>query len=63
MVTGHFGAEGRDHAHVRPGLETYLGERRGDSIAFARAVVDEEPTLSPCTARTSCARSSGTAAG
>jgi hypothetical protein len=45
VVTGHLGAEGRNHAHVRPGPETYLGERRGDSMAFARAVIDEGADL------------------
>lgn len=40
VVTMHAGAEGADRMHVRPGPETYLGEPRGDSLAFARAVVD-----------------------
>jgi poly-gamma-glutamate capsule biosynthesis protein CapA/YwtB (metallophosphatase superfamily) len=40
VVTAHLSSEGSDHTHVRAGQETYLGERRGDSIAFARAVVD-----------------------
>jgi poly-gamma-glutamate capsule biosynthesis protein CapA/YwtB (metallophosphatase superfamily) len=40
VVTMHAGAEGRDHRHVRRGVESYLGENRGDSIAFAHAVVD-----------------------
>lgn len=39
VVTMHAGAEGNDHQHVRPGVETYLGENRGDSVRFARAVV------------------------
>ena len=36
----HAGAEGSDRAHVEPGPETYLGEPRGDSVAFTHAVVD-----------------------
>lgn len=40
VVTMHAGAEGSDKTHVRPGSETHLGEPRGDSIAFSRAVVD-----------------------
>jgi hypothetical protein len=40
VVLMHVGAEGRDAQHVRPGMETYLGEQRGDPLAFAHAVVD-----------------------
>jgi poly-gamma-glutamate capsule biosynthesis protein CapA/YwtB (metallophosphatase superfamily) len=39
VVTMHAGAEGHDHAHVRPGNEYYLGENRGNVVAFAHAVV------------------------
>ena len=39
VVFIHAGAEGADHQHVRPGMETYLGEQRGDSIRFAHSVV------------------------
>jgi poly-gamma-glutamate capsule biosynthesis protein CapA/YwtB (metallophosphatase superfamily) len=39
VVTMHAGAEGREHLHVRPGTEWFLGENRGNSIAFAHAVV------------------------
>jgi len=39
VVTMHAGAEGAEHAHVRPGTERFLGENRGNSIAFAHAVV------------------------
>jgi poly-gamma-glutamate capsule biosynthesis protein CapA/YwtB (metallophosphatase superfamily) len=39
IVTMHAGAEGVDHQHVTPGMETYLGELRGNPIAFAHAVV------------------------
>jgi poly-gamma-glutamate capsule biosynthesis protein CapA/YwtB (metallophosphatase superfamily) len=40
VVTMHAGAEGRDRQHVRPGTERFLGENRGDSVRFTRAVVD-----------------------
>jgi len=39
VVTMHAGAEGFGHQHVRPGTEWFLGENRGNSIAFAHAVV------------------------
>jgi Bacterial capsule synthesis protein PGA_cap len=39
VVTMHAGAEGSDHQHVRPGTETFLGENRGNVVAFAHAVV------------------------
>jgi poly-gamma-glutamate capsule biosynthesis protein CapA/YwtB (metallophosphatase superfamily) len=39
IVTMHAGGEGSDHLHVRPGPEWFLGENRGNSIAFAHAVV------------------------
>ncbi|MFB9238522.1 CapA family protein [Plantactinospora siamensis] len=40
VVQVHMGAEGADKIHVRPGTEMYLGENRGDPIAFAHAVID-----------------------
>ena len=40
IVTMHAGAEGTAHTHVRRGIETYLGENRGNVVAFAHAVVD-----------------------
>jgi poly-gamma-glutamate capsule biosynthesis protein CapA/YwtB (metallophosphatase superfamily) len=40
VVQAHVGAEGADKTHVRPGTEYFLGENRGDSIAFGHAVVD-----------------------
>jgi len=40
IVTMHAGAEGTDHTHVTPGTETYLGEDRGNVVAFSHAVVD-----------------------
>ncbi len=39
VVTMHAGAEGATHQHVRPRTEWFLGENRGNSVAFARAVV------------------------
>jgi poly-gamma-glutamate capsule biosynthesis protein CapA/YwtB (metallophosphatase superfamily) len=40
IVMAHAGAEGSGATHVRPGSEFFLGENRGDPIAFAHAVVD-----------------------
>jgi Bacterial capsule synthesis protein PGA_cap len=40
LVTMHAGAEGSAYQHVRPGVETYLGENRGNAVAFAHAVVN-----------------------
>jgi poly-gamma-glutamate capsule biosynthesis protein CapA/YwtB (metallophosphatase superfamily) len=40
IVIIHAGAEGASAQHVRPGMETYLGEERGDSIAFTHGVID-----------------------
>lgn len=40
VVQAHMGAEGADKTRVRPGTEMFLGENRGDPIAFSRAVVD-----------------------
>ena len=40
IVTMHAGAEGTDHTHVTRGTETYLGENRGNVVAFSHAVVD-----------------------
>jgi hypothetical protein len=34
------GAEGADQTHVRPGHETFVGEDRGDLMAFSHAVID-----------------------
>lgn len=39
LVTMHAGAEGAAHEHVRAGTETFLGENRGNAIAFTHAVV------------------------
>ncbi|WP_448639739.1 CapA family protein [Geodermatophilus sp. URMC 63] len=40
LATIHAGAEGPDQSHVRPGPEIFLGESRGDAMAFSRAVID-----------------------
>ncbi len=40
IVTMHAGAEGTDRQHVHRGSEHYLGENRGNVVAFAHAVVD-----------------------
>jgi hypothetical protein len=40
LVTMHAGAEGTDRGHLRPGHETFLGEDRGDAVAFSHAVID-----------------------
>ena len=40
IVTMHAGAEGADRMHVRPGTEMFLGENRGNSVAFSHAVVE-----------------------
>ena len=40
IVTMHAGAEGRGRTHVTAGEEVHLGESRGDTVAFAHAVVD-----------------------
>ncbi len=45
IVTMHAGAEGVDHTHVRPGTERYLGENRGNVVAFSHAVVESGADL------------------
>lgn len=40
IVTMHAGAEGSTADRVRPGVERFLGENRGDSLRFAHAVID-----------------------
>jgi hypothetical protein len=40
VVTAHLGAEGRAAQRTRDTLEEYVGERRGNPIAFAHAAVD-----------------------
>jgi hypothetical protein len=41
----HVGAEGAGHEHVRPGMETYLGESRGDPMLVAHALVESGADL------------------
>jgi poly-gamma-glutamate capsule biosynthesis protein CapA/YwtB (metallophosphatase superfamily) len=40
VVHVHMGAEGADATRVRPGVEEFYGENRGDPMAFSRAVID-----------------------
>ena len=40
VVSCHIGAEGAARERLTPGVETFLGEDRGDPIAFARRAVD-----------------------
>ncbi|HEY6596474.1 MAG TPA: CapA family protein [Asanoa sp.] len=40
VVQVHMGGEGADKTRVTPGTEIFLGENRGDPIAFAHAVID-----------------------
>ncbi len=40
IVSFHGGAEGRNALHIKDSTETYLGENRGNVIAFAHTVID-----------------------
>ncbi|HZD98127.1 MAG TPA: CapA family protein [Micromonosporaceae bacterium] len=40
IVQAHMGAEGAAYQHVRPGVQMFLGENRGDAIAFSHAMID-----------------------
>ncbi len=40
IVSMHAGAEGPDSRHVRPGIERYRGQNRGDAVRFSHAAVD-----------------------
>lgn len=40
VIQVHWGAEGSDKTHVKPGTEMFLGENRGDPMGFSRAVID-----------------------
>jgi len=40
IVSFHGGAEGRNALHINDRTETYLGENRGNVIAFAHTVID-----------------------
>jgi hypothetical protein len=40
VIQVHWGAEGADQTHVKPGTEYFLGENRGDPMKFSRTVID-----------------------
>jgi poly-gamma-glutamate capsule biosynthesis protein CapA/YwtB (metallophosphatase superfamily) len=40
VIQVHMGGEGADHTHVTPGTDMFLGENRGDPIAFSHAMID-----------------------
>ncbi len=40
VIQAHMGAEGAAYQHVKPGVQTFLGENRGDAIAFSHAMID-----------------------
>jgi len=40
IIQVHMGGEGPDYQHVAPGTEMFLGENRGDPIAFSHAMID-----------------------
>jgi poly-gamma-glutamate capsule biosynthesis protein CapA/YwtB (metallophosphatase superfamily) len=40
VVQVHMGREGTAYTHVSPGTEMFLGENRGDPIAFSHAMID-----------------------
>src|SRR5205814_9687548 len=40
IIQVHMGGEGADRTHVKPGTEMFLGENRGDPIAFSHAMID-----------------------
>ena len=40
VIQVHMGAEGAAYTHVKPGTEMYVGENRGDPIAFSHAMID-----------------------
>jgi poly-gamma-glutamate capsule biosynthesis protein CapA/YwtB (metallophosphatase superfamily) len=45
IISAHVGREGSGAEHVRPGNEVFLGENRGDSIAFAHRAIDQGADL------------------
>ena len=45
IVYMHAGAEGSSADHVPTGMETFLGEQRGDPRAFAHAMIDAGAAL------------------
>ncbi len=40
VVTFHGGAEGEKNIHIKEGMETFYGEKRGDLIKFAHSVIE-----------------------
>jgi len=40
IVMEHLGGEGADYRHVKPGEEYFLGQDRGNSVAFTHGVID-----------------------
>ncbi len=40
IVQAHMGGEGKAYQHVTPGNQIFLGENRGDAIAFSHAMID-----------------------
>jgi poly-gamma-glutamate capsule biosynthesis protein CapA/YwtB (metallophosphatase superfamily) len=40
VVQVHMGAEGTAYTHVKPGTEYFVGENRGNPIAFSHAMID-----------------------
>ncbi|HEY2792522.1 MAG TPA: CapA family protein, partial [Micromonosporaceae bacterium] len=40
IVQAHMGGEGAGYQHVKPGAQYFLGENRGDAIAFTHAMID-----------------------
>jgi poly-gamma-glutamate capsule biosynthesis protein CapA/YwtB (metallophosphatase superfamily) len=40
IVQAHMGGEGPAYQHVKPGSQYFLGENRGDAIAFSHAMID-----------------------
>jgi hypothetical protein len=45
IVSFHGGAEGKEAVEITQGEETYRGERRGNPVAFARAMIEAGATL------------------
>ncbi|HJV35916.1 CapA family protein, partial [Geomonas sp.] len=45
VLSIHWGAEGRGALHVTPGMETFLGEQRGDLHRFAHDAIDRGAAL------------------
>ncbi len=45
ILTFHGGAEGDSAIHIKPGMETYLGENRGNLIEFCHQAIDNGADL------------------